>query len=153
MEATKSHDSGHAHPIVDVLERLAREANHERQAIGYPDRCGKISYSQAVRHLAAEAFLHGFSANVIASTAGVQVQTAQKWSKVEQDAPFRELRIVPSHEPESGLGQKDAEEQERGRGGSRRSLEFVFPSGVRLFISRDDIDEALLGIIIRGTGV
>jgi|GEM_PF-5047886 len=151
MEVAKGNELRQGNTIAEALKKLAKEASRERKAIGYPEHFGKICYSQSVRQLAKEAFLQGFSASIIASTAGVTIKTAQKWLKGTQQASFRELRIVPTYEQSSV--EKDIAVHARQKAAVRQPVEFVFHSGVRVFVGCDDLDEALLGIFLSAKGV
>lgn len=151
MESANRFEREQAHTVKDALERLAKEANRERRAIGYPERQGKIIYSNTVRQLAREARELGFSSGVIASTAMVTPQTVQKWFKETPQPPFRELRIVPSAVPgeESSIS---LEKRETSAEAARR-LTIILPSGVRVLMDRQDLDAELLGLLSLARGV
>ena len=150
MEKAKCCVSEPLNSVAMVLERLTKEANHERQAIGYPERRGKIIYSNTVRQLAAEAIKHGFSATVIAKAAAVSVQSVEKWSKQKPQSLFRELRIVPVQNPEREVITSD--EKRDPPDDTFRSLEFVLPSGVRVLVNRRDLDANLLSLFMSAKG-
>ncbi len=150
MEKEKCHESEPANAVAETLERLAKEADRERQSVGYPDRCGKIRYSDTVRHLVAEALGYGFSLNIVARASGVSTQSLHKWCEVKPPSLFRELRIVPSQGPEqsatSPLEKQESLEE------PTRSVEFILPSGVRVIVNRQDLDANLLGLFIGTKG-
>lgn len=135
--------------IADTLQRLAKEANRERQAAGYPHRNGKICYSNNVRQLAMTALGHGFSPSIVANAAVVTVQSVLKWQK-ECHSTFRELRIEPEmcHEQANrALTKNDVIARD-----SERRIEFVFPSGLRVFVGRQDMDASLIALFSASLG-
>jgi len=150
MESANCLERDRVHTVTDTLERLAKEANRERRAIGYPERQGKITYSNTVRQLAREALGLGFSPGVIASTATVTPQTVQKWFKETSEAPFRELRIVPLSVPggEAAVLMEKCEPLAE----VVRRLEFILPSGVRVLMNRQDLDAELLELFSPSKG-
>ena len=76
-----------------IIENLSLAVKRERKAIGYPDRCGKITYSAEVRALAVQAAaLSQVSLGDLAKISNLSPITLQNWCS--KSSGFRELCVL-----------------------------------------------------------
>ena len=122
-----------------IMEQLANAVKRERRAIGYPDRCGKITYSTELHALAVKALaLSHISLSDLAKRSDLSPLTLQKWCN--QSSGFRELQMLPESV------EMHSREIDRPKGND--SIEFALPLGIRIVIEQK-ITHKTFGVFFR----
>ena len=81
------------------INRLVAKVKEERRAVGFPSRCGKISYSKDVHTLARKIILESkISIAQLSEMTDLTPSSLRIWSRSSKE--FRELQIVPHHKAE-----------------------------------------------------
>ena len=122
-----------------LLQKLERAVEREQRIAGYPKLKRHMVYSEVIKSLVIDLFNSGVSLEAIAEWGKISSTSVAAWCAAPS-RQFKELSII-AETPALDTAKKP---HLLGGASRCRSIKRLFPSGVSMRISREDLDETLL---------